>query len=268
MNVYKGRLLKKSSNRKSKLVLSTLVTAWLWNIAFHLQPIWLQTLVAINSELRLTSFPSFCVQPSEVPALFNLNLSRRPFLRQVVNTDLLQRCFAQDLMVLWFCSYLIFLLRDEWMIERFSEAMGAAVVGNNISQILWKFHFTWKKMWLVAAWNLQSIKTLLALDSSQYRKSGSMFSSTEPVAASSDCCWLSGFAQASQRAAPKAWLLILNSKPSIIFWNSLRLLRDCQMTGRGSNLDSNLNCASWPTGCKGFIASEITAQIVWSFNSF
>ena len=39
MNVYKGRLLKKSSNRKSKLVLSTLVTAWLSDIAFHLQPI-------------------------------------------------------------------------------------------------------------------------------------------------------------------------------------------------------------------------------------
>ena len=28
----------------------------------------------------------------------------------------------------------------------------------------------------------------------------------------------------------------------ITFWNSLR--RDCQMTGRGSNLDSNLNSAA------------------------
>ena len=52
MNVYKGRLLKKSSNRKSKLVLSTLVTTWLSNIAFHLQLIWLQTLIAIDSEIR------------------------------------------------------------------------------------------------------------------------------------------------------------------------------------------------------------------------
>ena len=67
MNVYKGRLLKKSSNRKLKLVQST----WLSNIAFCLRPIWLQTLVAIDSESRKTSFPSFCVQLSEVAVLFD-----------------------------------------------------------------------------------------------------------------------------------------------------------------------------------------------------
>ena len=44
-----------------------------------------------------------------------------------------------------------------------------------------------KKKWLVAARNLQSIKTLLALELSQYRKSGSMFYSSELVAARSDC---------------------------------------------------------------------------------
>ena len=66
-----------------------LVTTWLSNIAFHLQPIWLQVLVAIDSETRLTSFPSFCTPPSEVAALFDLNLSRGPFLRQVVDSDLL-----------------------------------------------------------------------------------------------------------------------------------------------------------------------------------
>ena len=89
MIVYKDRLLIKSLNRKSKLVLSMLVTAWLSNIAFHLGPIWLQTLVVIDSELCLTSFPSFCSPPSEVAALFDWNLSRRPFLRQVVDTALL-----------------------------------------------------------------------------------------------------------------------------------------------------------------------------------
>ena len=56
------------------------------------------------------------------------------------------------------------------------------------------FHssFTWKKKWLVAAQNLQSIKTLsvLTLELSQYRKSGSMVSSREQVAACSDCSWL------------------------------------------------------------------------------
>ena len=89
MIVYQGRLLKNSSNWKLKLVLSTLVTIWLSNIAFHLRPIWLQTLVSIDSESRQTSFQSFCAPPSEVAVLFDSNLSRRPFLRQVVDLDLL-----------------------------------------------------------------------------------------------------------------------------------------------------------------------------------
>ena len=45
-----------------------------------------------------------------------------------------------------------------------------------------------EKKIIVAARNLQSIKTLLNLELSQYRKSGGMFSSNEPVAARSDCC--------------------------------------------------------------------------------
>ena len=72
MNVYKGRLLKKSSNRRSKLVVSTLVTTRLSIIAFHLLP------------------------PSEVAALFDSNLSRRPFLGQVVDSGLLL-CTKVDL---------------------------------------------------------------------------------------------------------------------------------------------------------------------------
>ena len=66
-----------------------LVTTWLSNITFHLLLIWLQTVIVIDSESRLTLFPSFCMQASEVAALFNLSLSRLPFLRQVVDLDLL-----------------------------------------------------------------------------------------------------------------------------------------------------------------------------------
>ena len=62
---------------------------FLGQVAFHLLPIGLQTLVVIDSESRLTSFPCFFTPPSEVSALFNSNLSRHPFLRQVVNLDLL-----------------------------------------------------------------------------------------------------------------------------------------------------------------------------------
>ena len=103
----------------------------------------------------------------------------------------------------------------------------------------------------------QSIKTLLTLELSQYRKRGSMFSSSKQVAASSDCSRLEnalclsspvcpahcgGEQEQSRRAAPRAWQLILPSNPLITFWNSL--WRDCQMTGRSSNLDSNLNSAT------------------------
>ena len=121
MTVCDGRLLKKSSNRKSKLVLSKIeaspaagvrrslnnhdcsriasqvtpqgrhqhanasggkvgpVTTWLQlsNIAFHFRPIWLQTLVEIDSESCQTLLPSFCAPPSEVSVLFDSNLSRR-----------------------------------------------------------------------------------------------------------------------------------------------------------------------------------------------
>ena len=52
-------------------------------------------------------------------------------------------------------------------------------------QLLANFHIE-KTKWLVVAQNLQSIKTLLTLELSQYCKSGSMFSSSEPVASSSD----------------------------------------------------------------------------------
>ena len=82
----------------------SVVTTWLSNTAFHLRPIWLHTLIAIDSESPQTSFPSFCAQPSEVAALFDSNLSRRPFLGQVVDLDLLL-CTGFDLehAVLFLC---------------------------------------------------------------------------------------------------------------------------------------------------------------------
>ena len=38
-----------------------------------------------------------------------------------------------------FCFFVIFLLRDQWMTERLSTAMGAAFFGNNLSQFYRKF---------------------------------------------------------------------------------------------------------------------------------
>ena len=50
------------------------------------------------------------------------------------------------------------------MIERLSEAMGAALVGNNFLPIPSKISFHMKKKWPVAAQNLQSINTFWVLN--------------------------------------------------------------------------------------------------------
>ena len=148
MIVYKDKLLKKSSNKKSKLVLSSCFNTgqwslhgfqtlhficylfdcklwfhrfrimpdiisklWhtaIWNcfadqfkseqtpspggkVTFHLLPIGLQTLVAIYSESYQKSLSCLCAPPSEVAVLFQVssNLSRRPYLGQVIDLDLL-----------------------------------------------------------------------------------------------------------------------------------------------------------------------------------
>ena len=104
MTVYKGKLLKKIFKLKIEACPVNAGTTWLSNIAFHLRPIWLQTLAVINSESRLTSFPSFCAPPSEVAALFDSNLSRRPFHGQVVDLDLLLCTgFNSEHVVLFLC---------------------------------------------------------------------------------------------------------------------------------------------------------------------
>ena len=149
------------------------------NIAFHLRPIWLQTLVAIDSELGLTLFPSFCAPPSEVSVLFNSYLSRRPFLRQVADTVLLLCTgFNSEDAVLFLCHIFAQRLINDRKID--GRCLGWQQLRADSMKI-----FTWKKN--VTRSGPNSIKTLLALELSQYCKSGSMFSSSEPVAASSDC---------------------------------------------------------------------------------
>ena len=140
MNVYKGRLLKKSTNQKSKLVLSTLVTRWLSNTAFHLLLIWLKLwLQSIQNHAR-HSFQAFARSH-----LKSLHCSIQIWADALSSgrSSIWTCCFAQD--SIWnilFCSYVILLLRDRCMIKRLSEAMGAALVGNNFSPIPSNFSFT------------------------------------------------------------------------------------------------------------------------------
>ena len=128
-----GQIAHKSSNRKLKIVLSRLVTAWLASIAFHLRRIGMQTLLAIDSNSRQTSFPSFCEPPSDVAVLFDTNLSRR----------LLCTWFDSEHAVLFLCHILTqrsMTNRKDWA-KRWARPWSATTS----RQFHQKFHFTWKK---------------------------------------------------------------------------------------------------------------------------
>ena len=134
------------------MLVTVQVTASFSNIAFHLQQIWLQSLVAINSESRLTLFPSFCTPPSEVAVLFYSNLSRCPFLRQVVYLDLLL-CTGFD------SEHAVFSETNDWY-QDWAKRWALLWLATTSCQFHRKFHFTWNKKWLIAALYLQIIKTL------------------------------------------------------------------------------------------------------------
>ena len=129
---------------------------------------------AIDPELRLTCF---CMQPSEVVVLIDSNLSRLPFLRQVVDLDVLL-CTGFNL------EHAVLFL-DQWLIKDWAKQWVLLC-----SAIPSKISFYMKKLWLIVAGNLQSIKTLLTLELSRYHKSGSTLSSSEPVTAGSHCSCL------------------------------------------------------------------------------
>ena len=104
------------------------------------------------------------------------------------------------------------------MIERLSEAMGAALVFYNFSPIPSKisldmnFHLTF----VVTARYLHIIKFLLTREQSQHRKCSSIFSSSEQVASRSDCRRLGNAlclylpdrpAQAEPESGPKSFAI-------------------------------------------------------------
>ena len=153
--------------------------------------IWLQTLVAIDSESCQRLFPSFYDQQSEIAVLFYSILSRHPFLWQVVNLNLLL-CTGinSEHADLFLCR--IFTQRprnDQW------KLLWSATTSR---QFHGKFHFTWKT-------NVSSHSpkfTFFTIEPSQYHKSGSMFSSSKLACQTcSSCAW----------AWPRAQPLILSS---------------------------------------------------------
>ena len=124
MNVCKGRLLKNPSNQK----LNSSCQGWhymAFNIAFHLQSIWLQTLVVIKFR-SIQNHSWHCFQAFARRhlkslgcwlQLSNSNLSRRPFLGQVVDLDLLL-CTGFDTEHLFLCHILTQRPMTDWKIEQ------------------------------------------------------------------------------------------------------------------------------------------------------
>ena len=142
------------------------VTTWLPNLAFHLGPIRLRTLVVIDSESCQTLIPTFCAPTSEVAVLFYLNPSRRSFSGRSSNKIC---CFAQD--------------SENEDLLLLIETMSADLVCNNFSPIPSKILFHMKK----SDSSRREIYKALNLWLSNWLKSCSMFYSSEPVATRIDC---------------------------------------------------------------------------------
>ena len=128
---------------------------------------------------------SFCTQPSQAAVLFNSNLSRCPFLGQVVDLNvLLCTGFNSEHADLLLCPIFTQRSMNDRQIEQSNgQNFDQQQVLTNCREIL----IPYEKKWLVTAWNLQIIKTLLTLELSQYFKSGNTFSANKPAAASTHC---------------------------------------------------------------------------------
>ena len=134
-----------------------------------------------------------------------------------------------------FCSYFIFLLRDQWMIERLSKIIGVASVGNNFYvffQLHWKFHLVWNtiqfslpkiyKSWK-PFWLLNWVSTARIVAHFPQASMLLFAAAATNLETHCVCACLSDQPNLKlcQNAASRAQPLILQSKPSFVFWNSL-----------------------------------------------
>ena len=174
-----------------------------------------------------------------------------------------------------FSSYVIFLLRV-------SETNKWSKHGANQWVWLWsatssrqfhrKFHFAWKQNCSLRPEIYKSTKPCWLLNWVRIARAVACFHQASlSLPAATFLCLSSPIwpAQAVPERGPKSsanddghWFCRQNLQLS----SGIAFGSDCQMIGRGSNLDSNLNSAAWPTGCRGFTCSEIPKPTVW--NSF
>ena len=140
------------------------------------------------------------------------------------------------------CFFLIFFAQKPMNDLKFERSNEHGLVGNNFSSITSKISFHIKKFLQPEIYT--ALKLFLNLEQSQHRKSGSTISSSEPVAACSDCSRLGNALCLSRpsdppklcrSAAPRAKPLLFQSNPLITFCDSLANL------GLGE-------IARWPAG--------------------
>ena len=197
--------------------------------------------------------------------LFHWNMSRRPFLGQVVDWDLLLCQFETYGFVPMphFYSETNEWLQD-WPIQ-WAPALLCLVTSSREFQ--WQcsidilFHIKLKSVvTTVTSQNLQSIKTFLTLELSQLLVffvkrtccCQQQLNNFHQLCNSLCLCSPVQPAQALPERCPKS---------SAIVFSGIACGSNCQMTGRGWNLELNLNFATWPTSCKDLCAPK-------SLNSF
>ena len=133
------------------------------------------------------------------------------------------------------CSDVLFSLRDQWMLERLSQAICMALVCNIFLQNSW---YSISKQFVIIYKALKSFDSQIESASHASEWPGSIYSQREQFAATAAGCV--GYSQLGnilycclrvrhvkavsvcRSAAPRAWQLIVQSKPSISFWKSLR----------------------------------------------
>ena len=154
------------------------------------------------------------------------------------------------------------------MIKKLSEAMSGALIGNKFLSNPSKMSFhikTWREKINITAQNLHTIKTFLTFKLSLLQEWYYLF-----LKRASRC----------QQQLQQTWKHLLFVLFSLTRPNCVRALPKelghwfysqnlwlcsrvafgilCQLTSTGSNVDSNLNSATWQISCKVFICSKVS----------
>ena len=242
MIVYNGKLLKKSSNQNSQLILSTLVATHGFQTSHFICDqfgckLWLLSIQNYDRH----RFPAF--SPRHLKSLFDSNMSICPVLRQVFDLDML--LCTDSIRNTRFCSYVIFVLKDQWSKD-------------------------WAKRWALL-WSATTPRKCPVFVPAQPARPSCAWARPQDLGhwfCSQNFRLSSGMAF-HYAAWRKTGFRGLDLRLGYLNVHILALAfharwlkmpskfgSDCHMTFRGSNLDSNLNSAAWPIDCRGFICSK------------